>query len=360
MGGWDGRLAPRRDGVVKVLSATIFAAAALLIPGGVQAAAQETSVNGLVPIGPPALSWGAPKAVDPSTGGWFSLDCPGASICFAVDGAGNRLMWTGEHWASAGPASSQPRGAPRVTISCANRQFCVTVDASGGASVYDGKAWGLAMEADPVGLEDVSCPSSSFCAAVDIEGNAVTFNGRSWSAPVPLSREGSLDGVSCPSTHSCFALDDNGDVFSYDGAAWRGPTMLGPDAGTGAISCPTKRFCMVVEPGDDIVTYNGARWGPVHHLTIVSLGGAGNSNPTGPLNGISCASPTFCAWSDTEGNVYLYTGKNWGWIQAIDPRAEITTLSCPATDLCVAGDEDGNVIIGIPSRRPIIRYVVSR
>jgi len=71
------------------MAATLFVVAALLVPGGAATAALAISATTAVPSGRPWLSWGAPKAVDPDNGGWFSLDCPDGGTCLALDGAGN-------------------------------------------------------------------------------------------------------------------------------------------------------------------------------------------------------------------------------------------------------------------------------
>jgi hypothetical protein len=139
-------------------------------------------------------------------------------------------------------------------------------------------------------------------------------------------------------------------VFSYDGTAWQGPPLVDPDAGTGSISCSSTRFCMVVEPGDDVTTYNGTRWGPRRHITIISLTGTNLGPATTPLTTVACTSSTFCVWSDSAGHVYLYDGSDWGWVQTVDPGADITTVSCPAHALCMAADTQGNVVVGTPAK----------
>ena len=98
---------------MKVLGPTLLVAAALLVPGGAAATAQAMSGATAVPLGRPWVAWGQPEAVDPGDGGWFSLDCPKSTVCFALDSDGKELTWAGGHWGSARQVASQtqePRG----------------------------------------------------------------------------------------------------------------------------------------------------------------------------------------------------------------------------------------------------------
>ena len=51
-------------------------------------------------------------------------------------------------------------------------------------------------------------------------------------------------------------------------------------------------------------------------------------------------------WGDYAGHVYLYDGKDWGWVQTVEPGADIANVSCPTTGLCMAADTEGNVVVG--------------
>src|SRR4051794_24036455 len=95
------------------------------------------------------LSWSSPRLIDerPPFGHGRSLQgisCPSASLCVAVDRAGNVV------------SSNDPTG-PR-------------------------EAWTVSKvdTSRDEGLTGISCPSVSLCVAVDGAGNVVTSTGRGW------------------------------------------------------------------------------------------------------------------------------------------------------------------------------------
>jgi hypothetical protein len=115
------------------------------------------------------------------------VSCPTASLCVAVDDAGNALTSTnpGGGAAAWGTAPIDP-GHALNAITCPSAGLCVAVDSAGNvlSSTDPGAptaAWSLAhvdaasgIGGAPVQLTGVSCPSETFCALADDAGNVIT------------------------------------------------------------------------------------------------------------------------------------------------------------------------------------------
>jgi hypothetical protein len=92
-----------------------------------------------------------------------------------VDGDGDVLTWNSRSWSS---PKSVDAGRALYSVSCPTASFCAAVDESGYVLTYGGSSWSSpeSIERDGGGLQSVSCPTASFCAAVDSQGYAFTYS----------------------------------------------------------------------------------------------------------------------------------------------------------------------------------------
>ena len=82
---------------------------------------------------------------------------------------------------------------------------------------------------------------------------------------------------------------------------------------------------------ESAATYDGFGWsGPTD---IDGTATAGNF-----LWGLSCASSSFCAAVDLNGNAFIYNGSSWSDPTNIDGTNQLNDVSCPTETFCVAVD----------------------
>jgi hypothetical protein len=169
-------------------------------------------------------SWSAPTQIDNSdSGGYFSsVSCPSATFCTAVSDTGYALTYNGTSWSAPTHIDTNPVSpscsfscvaVTPFSVSCPSATFCAAVDENGNALTYNGTSWSAPTDNSGGFLDSVSCPSATFCVAVDENGNALTYNGTSWSAPNHID-DGNAS-VSCPSASFCVTVSNNGDALTY-------------------------------------------------------------------------------------------------------------------------------------------------
>lgn len=226
---------------------------------------------------------------------------------------------------------------------CGDSINSVAVDSSGLV------AWHALVQANPPGAggTGLSCPSSTLC--VGTSGNQIlssttpTSTVADWTAtPAPAV----LGALACPTTSFCLATASGGVYTTGDPTGGPGAwtfTPLGGGATLGDPSCPTASFCPVV-----------ADVSPTVHEVLVSSDPAGGATAWtgGPVDsrqllGLSCASASFCATTDTAGDVvsstYPATPGSW---HAVPAGAE-GSISCPARTLCVADGTFGSGTVAV-------------
>jgi hypothetical protein len=246
-----------------------------------------------------------------------SVSCPSASLCVAVDDAGNAVTST---------------------------------DPTGGAS-----AWTVRNVDGSNMLGDVSCPSASLCVAVDGAGDVLTSTsptgGASAWTVTNVDGGNPVAGVSCPSTSLCVAVDEAGNVLTSTSptggaSAWT-VTNVDPASSFSRVSCASAALCVAVDGAGDVVTSTdptgGASAWTVTHVEDDSI-------PPGlhvgnRLNGVSCPSVSLCVAVDLFGNALTSTNPTGGasaWtVTPID--SYLYGVSCPSVSLCVAVGAGGNV-----------------
>ena len=64
------------------------------------------------------------------------------------------------------------------------------------------------------------------------------------------------------------------------------------------------------------------------------------------LYSVSCASSSFCAAVDADGNALIFNGSSWSQPKDIDGKNSLMAVSCPtaATSWCLAVDSEGNYL----------------
>jgi hypothetical protein len=150
---------------------------------------------------------------------------------------------------------------------------------------------------------------------------------RTWSAAQAVSHSGALSAVSCPTTTSCVALTDAGLAYNYAAGSWKGPVSTGGAAGaTGgpSLSCSGPSFCMAMwRGGAAAVAWNGVSWS-----APVTVPGAQS------LEGVGCASPTFCVAVDGIGAAFYFNGSSWS--EGSQDWGSVTSISCPNAGFCIS------------------------
>jgi hypothetical protein len=270
-----------------------------------------------------SLRWSGPRLVDRAQpfGHWQAfggVSCPSASLCVAVDFAGEVIT------------STDPAGV-------------------GGWRVAD---------VDPGSFFlGVECPSVSLCVAFDGSGNVVTSTeptggAGAWAVAhvdaglVSGLSSTSLAGLSCPSVSLCVGFDSAGNVVSSTdpagGAeAWRLAHVDGGNA-LRSLSCPSVSLCVGFDDAGNVVSSTEPAGG-VGAWQVTRIVASQHS-----LLGLSCPSVSLCVASDREGNVITATdpaGGTGAWTAAlVDPGSYVAGINCQSVSLCVAIDGDGRAV----------------
>lgn len=198
-------------------------------------------------------------------------------------------------------------------------------------------------------LNAVSCGSSTFCIAVGTtnQNNPLleSFDGNGWSvvslAAVP-GLESQLRGVSCVSASFCLAVGDTVTAFSpvtktsplvekWNGTAWTrlSDVVAAQWVDVDSVSCPTTTRCFLI--GNQWTIVNGmpapAPWVERWNGTTFTVDAVANQPTRGFLNGVSCASASFCvaAGKYVTGAVFAPLAEHWNgatWTIVAAPYAE--------------------------------------
>lgn len=313
--------------------------------------------------------WSEPQTFEtaPLTPG-SSVSCPTALTCFVADGS-SVLTLTGSTLSA--PQAVDPGNSGIVTLSCASTTSCAALDEAGNVFVMTDSGWSAPEPifsnqlGEALGL---SCASSAMCIAADgSSGNVRTFDGTQWSNPVEvILPEGYLTAVSCVSNTVCVGGDDAGNVVAFGPS---GPyTQVVPITGSPAspineLSCRTATDCeagtgnLVIDFGSGVprigfvapttivgLSCTPGRCTAVDHgghvwVRTTSIWSQQTTLPT-QINGISCATDTFCMAYDDAQHIYRSNGTTWTTAPQIAPTAstshDIYQLRCTAPTLCSA------------------------
>lgn len=302
--------------------------------------------------------------------GCHGISCASASLCAAVDGAGDVLTSTNPTGgAAAWKATSVNPGGGLAGVSCVSASLCIAVGSTaahgGGEGVIftstsptgGSAAWKIARIGGTLYLDGASCGSLSLCVAYGRGGSPPNFSGYVVTSTNPTGGDSawtatsvdsdSLTGMSCPSASLCIGVEGNHVLSSMDpsggAGAWSTVDVAGPPGGQPPsfldVSCPSVSLCVAVDFLGDVSTSSdptgsAGAWSTVH----VDGGNA--------LVAVSCASASFCAAVDQYRYVVGSTDPTVGaasWVNASTGDYGMAALSCPSASLCVAVDGQAQI-----------------
>jgi len=342
----------------RALRAALALAALLALacagPGRAAAAERPPFWSGAIPIDPGTGS----------TGEFTGLSCTSASVCVALDAAGNLLTttnpsgvggeWTRTHLEGA----EQPENFTRGEASCASSTLCVFVG---------GPVGGVFASTDPLGgpsawtqetidvgaLTDIACVAPSLCVAADGHGDVLTSTN-------PVSGAGAwtlhdVDGseaiysVSCASPSLCVAVDALGRVLSSTNPTsdeWQPASLpwpkppVPPEVQGLHVSCVQGGLCVVA--GQSAIFASADPAGGASAWTADdSADGSG---------GVSCDAAFVCVAfpGNTNGQMITTddpTGGSGSWSADGAGFRPMSEVSCISSSNCVAVDPFGNEFV---------------
>ena len=145
----------------------------------------------------------------------------------------------------------------------------------------------------------------------------------------------------------------------WDGTSWSASSQIrwpDPNDGITNVSCATASFCAAGDEDGDIRVWDGTSWSIDHQVVPGSTSGGAHS--------ISCPSASFCMAVNDLGNAIVWNGTSWSIPQSIDPNLAnvrgpaanmygngqvplgLFSVSCPTASFCVAVGSDGDAVIG--------------
>lgn len=269
----------------------------------------------------------------------YSVSCPTATFCAAVNGDGQVSYYRSGVWSSPQPLTL---GGSIDSVSCANKAFCVAV-AAGKAAVYNGHVWSPAVPIGPAGDEyKVSCPTSTFCAAVGASGMPgkpsalVTFNGHSWTTYKTTSTGASNDrllSISCSTPQFCMATNFDGQILAFNGKKWT-PSNGSRLRSLISVSCTASRFCMAVTTTGDSTTFHSGSWSPPKLIPAFQSAGAYS---------VSCPSAAECSIIGLSGATIRWISGRWSSPLTVFPGGYVAgvAISCSTRSNCVAVNDRG-------------------
>lgn len=318
--------------------------------------AVDASGNAVVSTDPTATS---PSWTTYSIDGSHELDavtCPSTALCVAADDDGRVLISTNPTspditWTAANIAGT----ATLTAVSCPSTSLCV---AAGNDAGPDPAAFVSTdpTSASPIWKESriesatseasaVSCVSSSLCVAGDGQGNLLVSTDPASATPTwttsDVDDSGPLTGLSCISGSACLAADATGrvvvlpDPSAAAASPWSQSTAA--TSGLSAVSCTAAPICAAGGYGVSIST------DPTAATPTWSQSAPGVS-----VNGVSCASTSFCAAVDFYGRVLVSTDPTAGtptWTTTSVDSTVLAAVSCGSASFCAAVDDTGNVLV---------------
>jgi len=116
-------------------------------------------------------------------------------------------------------------------------------------------------------------------------------------------------------------------------------TYVDSSIGPLSVTCPTTSFCAASDSHGDIAMYNGNVWSAPKYVDTSG----------GYMNSVSCAksaSSEFCAGVDSEGYVVTFNGTTWSQPKRIYSSGQgLMRVSCATVTSCIAVDANGSSLI---------------
>ena len=271
------------------------------------------------------------------------------------------------------PAPFDPNSYPLLSVSCPSPAYCL---AAGGRLVsFTGTAWSKSLQIDGGGGDATSCASSSFCALLRSTAG-LTFNGRAWKfhsfTAQPFGSGITLVSLSCPSRDFCAAVGGQnvgsgatiGTVATYDGRSWSKLRSITSIDGLDSVSCRSRWFCVAADYRGDVVTYDGLSWSRPLSVDPIPNGDAyaweysylGDAAPVD--NSVSCATFSFCAMTDVNGNAVTYRAPDLAIASSrLTVARGTTTVSLSCSDEDPGSTCSGALTLHASRTRRVVRRI---
>jgi RHS repeat-associated protein len=111
---------------------------------------------------------------------------------------------------------------------------------------------------------------------------------------------------------------------------WGAMTNIDGAIGLWSVSCASSSFCAAVDDDGNALTYNGSSWSEPDPI-----------DGTVALDAVSCPTSTYCMAIDVDGSYLTYDGRSWANPVGFDVGDEPTSVSCISSSWCMAVDDDG-------------------
>jgi serine/threonine-protein kinase len=155
-----------------------------------------------------------------------------------------------------------------------------------------------------------------------------------WQARMLINPAAQFTGVSCPTTGSCLATDSGGDVYRYDGSTWSLHTSLA-GAVLDGVSCASPDFCAFISTGTTAYIHDASGTNP----SVLTAADGKQAH----LTAVSCPVVGRC-FATAHHNAYQYAAGAWSrGTNLNNGNAYFAALSCPTVSFCMAADNGGNV-----------------
>jgi hypothetical protein len=290
-------------------------------------------------------------------GGPSFLSCPSAKLCMAAENGG---VWTSTNpaggastWTFSPGADANPAGFDGV--SCASASLCVAVDNAGNVVTSTNPtggaaAWSTTNLDRAASFLGVSCvPNSAACVVVGNGDLASSTNPTagvgSWTVQynpdgftAPFGVRNTMEDVSCLAGPLCVAVDNNGNVVTSTNpaggpSAWTSTEIDGSNV-INAVSCIAGPLCVAVDADGNILT-SADPTGGVSAWTVTDVDGAT------AIGGISCVAGPLCVAGDADANAltsFEPAGGALAWSSVALGAASFDPVSCASVSLCVGLD----------------------
>ena len=309
----------------------------------------------------PALTWSAPRKID--SHGLNALRCPTATLCIAIDSAGDILT---TRTPTTGSWKSARVDRALTALACPSASLCVAVDSNGRILVSRDPAGGArtwtrtAQLAGGDGANELSAVAcrGHLCVAggqgtafvsTDPTGGRAAW--RTIGLPENGDSPGILSGFSCPLKSLCVGVDQStgegfiDDVFTSTDptrpSSWNLKTEFTNNSLDG-VACPTRSLCVAPTDGGRVVTSTDPTRASSWHSAALSDDDSADS--------VACPSASLCVLGDDDGNIDTSTdpaGGRTAWTsEHVAPNGPINALSCVSSRLCIGVTGRGDVIAG--------------
>lgn len=209
----------------------------------------------------------------------------------------------------------------------------------GGTAHAIGPSWLAAQRIEPgqASINGLSCPTTTTCLAAS--SVPIVQDGGPAFEPSPAPDASEENAVSCVlGVRFCIFADDHGGVFSYADGAFSSVSDIDGVVSLEGISCASASFCMTIDHDAKVFKFSGGNWD-----------GGTTLSPTGTFTNhvsISCASSAFCvavASTSAGQESFTWNGSSWSSASSVFDAAGgyAHSLTCTSTTFCLDTDDAG-------------------